>query len=100
MSCASCASRIEKSLNAVDGADATVNLATERATVRLDPSVPVDVLVEAVASTGYKAHPLELGAEQSEDEGALTALRRRLVAAVVLTVPLVLLAAIPKLQFG
>ncbi len=100
MTCASCASRIEKSLNAVDGADATVNLATERATVRLDPAVPVDVLVEAVASTGYKAHPLESGAEQSEAEGALTALRRRLVAAVVLTVPLVLLAMIPQLQFG
>jgi P-type Cu+ transporter len=99
MTCASCASRIEKRLNEVDGAEASVNLATERATVRLEPDVAVDVLVDAVASAGYKAHLLELESEQADGEGSLAALRRRLVVAVALTVPLVLLAMIPQLQF-
>ncbi len=54
MTCASCAARIEKQLNKLEGVDASVNFATEKATVRCDPSVTVDVLVGAVESAGYQ----------------------------------------------
>ncbi len=57
MTCASCAARIERTLNKLDGVEATVNFATEQATVRCDPAVTVDELVAAVESAGYHAHP-------------------------------------------
>ena len=57
MSCASCASSIERRLNELDGVEATVNLATEQATVRCEPPVPVEELVAAVESIGYGARP-------------------------------------------
>ena len=55
MSCASCANRVERSLNDVDGVVATVNYATERATVRADDSVSTDALIAEVAAIGYTA---------------------------------------------
>ena len=54
MTCASCAARIEKKLNKLDGVEATVNFATERATVDCDPSVSVDALVGAVEWSGTR----------------------------------------------
>ena len=57
MTCASCAARIEKKLNKLDGVEATVNFATEQATVHCDADVPVEQLVAAVESVGYGAHP-------------------------------------------
>ena len=55
MTCASCASRIEKKLNRLDGVEATVNYATEQATVHAEPGISVEDLVGAVKSVGYGA---------------------------------------------
>jgi Cu+-exporting ATPase len=103
MTCASCAMRIEKKLNRLDGVAATVNFATERATVHFDGDVPVERLLGAVEAAGYHAHvappPHEAHAGHHHDE-PLAILRRRLGVAIVLTVPIVLLAMVPPLRFG
>ena len=98
MTCASCAARIERGLNKLDGVDATVNFATERASVAFDPDcVTVDELCGAVEAAGYRAHPHETGHEHDHADDALG---RRLVVAAALTAPLVLLAMIPGLDFS
>jgi Cu+-exporting ATPase len=98
MTCATCAARIERKLNKLDGVDATVNFATERATVAFDPEcVTVDELCGAVEAAGYRAHPHETGHEHDHADAALG---RRLAVAVVLTAPLVLLAMIRGLDFS
>ena len=63
MTCASCAARIERKLNRLDGVEATVNFATEQATVEYETGVGIDDLVDAVESAGYYARPVptELG---------------------------------------
>ena len=100
MTCASCVARIERKLNKLDGVEASVNFATERATVHCDPSVTVDDLVSAVEAAGYRAHPVEdAGAHHHHDE-PIGVLRRRLAIAIALTVPLAALAMIPALQFS
>ena len=100
MTCASCAARVERKLNKLDGVDATVNYATEEAAVSFDPArVDVDALVAAVEATGYTAaSPMEsLDVVQA---GETRTLKRRLVAAVALSAPLVVLAMVPPLQFA
>src|SRR6266571_1032368 len=98
MSCASCAARIEKKLNKLDGVEATVNFATEQANVRYDATrVDLEHLVAAVERVGYTA---ALPAEHTEGADPTRALRQRLLVAAALTVPLVALAMIPPLQFG
>jgi P-type Cu+ transporter len=97
MTCASCAARIEKKLNKLEGVDATVNFATEQATVRSDFRVPVEMLVAAVESAGYGAH--EAAAGGSRHDEALGVLGRSLAIATALTVPLTFLALVPPLQF-
>ena len=107
MTCASCAARIEKNLNRLDGVDATVNFATEQATVACDPSVTVDELVRAVESAGYHAQPApvrhvahpEGGVREHHDEPA-AALEQRLIAAIALTVPVAVLAMVPAVEFS
>jgi Cu+-exporting ATPase len=110
MTCASCAARIEKKLNKLDGVEATVNFATEQVTVHCDSDVPVEQLVAAVESTGYGAC-LTGAAHEAHHEGAeaghhhhhdepLRILTRRLALAVVLTIPVALLAMVPPLQFA
>ena len=100
MTCASCVSRIERKLNKLDGVEATVNFATEQATIHCNESVRVDDLVSAVEGAGYHAHPVDgSGAHHHHDESAAV-LRRRLVVAVALTAPLTALAMIPSLQFA
>jgi len=99
MTCASCAARIEKNLNKLEGVDATVNFATERATVRSDHGVPIEVLVGAVRAAGYDAHEATPARIHEPDEPTRV-LRRRLVAAIALTVPVALLAMVPPLQFS
>ena len=95
MTCASCAARIERTLNKLDGVEATVNYATETATVSFDPAVATPGrLVAAVEGIGYHAAPAT--GHDYEHDAAPT----RLVVAAVLSVPLVLLAMIPPLQFG
>ncbi|HEX7525748.1 MAG TPA: heavy metal translocating P-type ATPase, partial [Gaiellaceae bacterium] len=99
MTCASCASRIERKLNRLDGVTASVNYATEQAAVEYDPArVSPALLVQAVQDVGYvtrlpQAEPV--AAERDPTE----ALRRRLVFAAVLSAPVLVLASIPALQF-
>jgi P-type Cu+ transporter len=98
MTCASCAARVEKRLNGLEGVAATVNLATEQATVHSSAAVPVASLIAAVESAGYGAREASPAHSHVHDE-PIGPLRRRLAVAIVLTVPLALLALIPPLQF-
>ncbi len=101
MSCASCAARVEKRLNQVDGVVATVNFATEQATVDFPDSVTADDLIAAVEETGYTATLPARIDEPSlpEESGATTSWRRRLLVSAALSVPVVLLSMVPALQF-
>lgn len=105
MTCASCAMRIEKKLNRLDGVTATVNYATEKASVTVPAGVDTALLIAEVEKTGYTAvvpaPPAPAGAESDgeEPDRELTALRQRLIASVVLTVPVIAMAMIPALQF-
>ena len=99
MHCASCAARIEKKLNELDGVSATVNLVTEQATVHSDPEIGVDQLIAAVESTGYGARPVEAPGTHHHHDEPLRVLRRRLMVALALSVPVALLAMAPPLQF-
>jgi len=95
MTCAGCASRIERRLNGIDGVEASVNLATEMAAVRYDEaSLDPGTLMAAVESVGYRASLAGRAREEQPDS-----LRTRLAAAVVLTVPLVLVSMTPPLRF-
>jgi P-type Cu+ transporter len=97
MSCASCATRIERKLNKLDGVEASVNLATERASVSYDPAqAAVDDLIRAVEAAGYRA---SVQPRETEDETDARILRTRLIVSTTLTAPLVLLATVPPLQF-
>ncbi len=107
MTCASCANRVEKKLNALEGVEASVNFATERAAVSFAPgTVEADALLGAVAEAGYEAVLPEApeddgGGATAEDEkdAELRDLRTRLWVAVALSVPIALIAMIPPLQF-
>jgi Cu+-exporting ATPase len=97
MTCASCATRIERKLNKLDGVEATVNYATDEAAVSFDPDVvSIDDLVAAVEAAGYHAAPA--GEHSVSDE--TDALRFRLIVAVALSAPLALLAMAAPLQFA
>jgi Cu+-exporting ATPase len=102
MTCAGCASRIEKALNQLDGVSATVNLATEKASVAFDPAVvSTDALRSAVESIGYGAQLPTAGVtdDGGEDERRRRTLLRRLIVAVVLGVPVLAMSMVPALQF-
>ncbi|MFE7762797.1 heavy metal translocating P-type ATPase [Streptomyces sp. NPDC057438] len=113
MTCASCAARVERKLNRVEGVTATVNYATEKAKVSYGDAVSVRELIATVEATGYTARELTPPA-RAEPEGAgdgagdgpregtadeLRTLRQRLVTAVALSVPVVATAMVPALQF-
>ncbi|HEX2427064.1 MAG TPA: heavy metal translocating P-type ATPase [Gaiellaceae bacterium] len=98
MTCASCVNRIERKLNELEDVAATVNFATEQATVRYGPSVTVDDLVSAVEAAGYHARAADASSHQHDEPVGLV--RRRLGVAVAFTVPLAALAMIPSLQFN
>ncbi|MFD7754946.1 heavy metal translocating P-type ATPase [Streptomyces sp. NPDC059757] len=107
MTCASCAARIEKKLNRMDGVTATVNYATERAKVSYrGEGLSVQDLITTVEKTGYTARrpapPVRTeGSTPAAEDGAdaLRPLRQRLLTAVVLAVPVIAMAMIPALQF-
>ena len=99
MTCASCAARIEKKLNRLDGVQATVNYVTEQATVHAPPGVSVADLVGAVQAAGYDAHLARPPHSDHSDE-SLRALTLRLLVAAVLTVPVALVAMVTPLQFA
>jgi P-type Cu+ transporter len=104
MHCASCAARVERGLNHVDGVSASVNYLTEQATVRCPPGVEVERLVGAVESAGYSAHAAghrhDAGRQHHHDVEPAGVLRRRLAVAVVLSVPVVLMGMISALRFS
>ncbi|MFI5557187.1 heavy metal translocating P-type ATPase [Streptomyces sp. NPDC051738] len=111
MTCASCAARIEKKLNRLDGVTATVNYATEKAKVSYVGEVSVRDLIATVEATGYTAQEPappapdatgsgdERGVPHRLDHDELRPLRERLVTAVTLAVPVIAMAMIPALQF-
>jgi P-type Cu+ transporter len=100
MTCASCVRRIERKLNKIDGVEASVNFATEQATVLCPPSVTVDDLVSQVEAAGYHARSVDEHEGHMHHDEPPALLRRRLFVAVALTAPLVLLAMVPPLQFA
>jgi len=96
MTCASCAARIEKQLNQLDSVEASVNLATEQASVRYDRArVSVDDLFRAVESAGYRASTTARSETDPRDTTAA-----RLLLAAGLTAPLVIIAMVGALQFS
>jgi P-type Cu+ transporter len=106
MTCASCAARIEKRLNKLDGVTATVNYATEKARVSYAGDVAPDDLVAAVEKAGYTARLPEpptaaAGADEpaADEDAAVRALRQRVVVSALLSAPVVLLAMVSSLQF-
>ena len=105
MTCASCAMRIEKKLNRLDGVTATVNYATEKAKVTAPAGFDTALLIAEVEKTGYTAElptpPSDSREADDEDapDAELTGLRNRLIVSAVLTVPVIAMAMIPALQF-
>ncbi|WP_326829983.1 heavy metal translocating P-type ATPase [Streptosporangium sp. NBC_01810] len=106
MTCASCANRIERKLNKLDGVTATVNYATEKAKVTFDQGIDPQDLIAEVEKTGYTAAlpaKPESGAErdesQNEPQDEFQSLRQRLITSMVLAVPVIAMAMIPALQF-
>ncbi|MDS1113501.1 heavy metal translocating P-type ATPase [Gordonia westfalica] len=109
MTCASCANRIERKLNKLDGVTASVNYATERAHVEVPTGLAADDLIEVVRAAGYDAAPIlpEPPAASTDADGTasttadpeLDALRQRLIVSAVLSVPVIALAMIPAWQF-
>jgi Cu+-exporting ATPase len=96
MTCASCAARIERKLNKLEGVEATVNYASDEAAVTYDPGrVDFDALVEAVEAAGYHVAQATKDAEAD----ATAALRRRLIVAAALTIPVTVVAMTPSLHF-
>ncbi|MFG3270483.1 heavy metal translocating P-type ATPase [Streptomyces luteogriseus] len=103
MTCASCAARVEKKLNRLDGVTATVNYATEKARITCPEGTDVADLIATVVKTGYTAEepapPREEASAAEDEDPELTALRSRLVVSAALAVPVILLAMVPALQF-
>ncbi|WP_219531899.1 heavy metal translocating P-type ATPase [Nonomuraea guangzhouensis] len=104
MTCASCANRIERKLNKMDGVTATVNYATEKAKVTFSSDVDAQQLISEVEKAGYTAAlpaPPKTDAETADQEpqDELRPLRNRLITSVVLSVPVIAMAMIPPLQF-
>ncbi|GAB7180616.1 heavy metal translocating P-type ATPase [Kitasatospora sp. Ki12] len=117
MTCASCAARIEKKLNRLDGVEATVNYATEKARVDYGPGVTVEDLIATVERTGYTAElppppapvtpiaseptdPAAAAPERPTADPRLDPLLDRLRISAVLSLPVVMLSMIPALQFA
>ncbi len=106
MTCASCATRIERKLNKLDGVTASVSYATEKAVVAVPDTVTTEDLLATVAAAGYAASPVPVVPERppvgtstpDRHEVELAALRQRLLVSALLTVPVVLVAMVPALQ--
>ncbi|MFC7965362.1 heavy metal translocating P-type ATPase [Streptomyces cinereoruber] len=105
MTCASCAARVERKLNRMDGVSATVNYATEKARVEHPSDLPVGELIATVVKTGYTAEeppppdPEPEPVREDPEDPELASLRQRLTVSAVLSAPVVLLAMVPSLQF-
>ncbi|WP_307781118.1 heavy metal translocating P-type ATPase [Rhabdothermincola sediminis] len=109
MTCASCAARIERRLNALDGVEASVNFATERARIRAPRDLPVERLITEVESAGYTArqpgpveeapHPRRVDAPAGPPGDPVRAWRDRVLVSAALTMPVLAMAMVPRLQF-
>ncbi|MEO8108058.1 MAG: heavy metal translocating P-type ATPase, partial [Actinomycetes bacterium] len=104
MTCASCAARIEKKLNKLDGVSATVNYATETAHVSVeDASIDTDALLTTVEKLGYSATlptaPEEVSGDEESTDPETLMWRQRLIISSVLALPVLLMSMIPPLQF-
>ncbi|HEY1119363.1 MAG TPA: heavy metal translocating P-type ATPase [Acidimicrobiales bacterium] len=103
MTCASCANRIERKLNKLEGVTATVNYATEKAKVTYADSVSTDDLVAAVEAAGYGASLPKPAVAEGEappaEVDSIVTLRQRLVVSALLTVPVIAMAMVPAFQF-
>jgi Cu+-exporting ATPase len=102
MTCASCANRIERKLNKLDGVSATVNYATEKAKVEAPSGVDPAVLIAQVEAAGYTAElprPAAAPEDAATEDDPTLALRNRLITSAVLAVPVIALAMVPALQF-
>ena len=106
MTCASCANRIERKLNKLDGISASVNYATEKARVMAPEGYDPQQLVTTVEQAGYTAAlpaPPTQSADSEDDEESedpeLRSLRQRLIGAAILTIPVIVLSMVPALQF-
>ena len=103
MTCASCAARIEKKLNRLEGVSATVNYATEKAQVTGPADLAADTVIAEVERTGYTAvlpaPPRQTEPVDADPDPELESLRHRLVVSTALAVPVILMSMIPALQF-
>src|SRR5215468_8200429 len=103
MTCASCAARIEKKLNRLDGVSASVNFATEKAAVTYPATLDPSTLIATVEQTGYTARLPRPAASSAAPDGAAPdeagGLRTRLLISLVLAVPVVLLGMVSALRF-
>jgi Cu+-exporting ATPase len=100
MTCASCANRIERKLNKLDGVTATVNYATEKAKVSYPVTVSTDDLLRTVEAAGYAAAlPTPPSSEVTPEEPERDPLLQRLVVSAALSIPVVALAMVPAWQF-
>ncbi|MET8785916.1 heavy metal translocating P-type ATPase [Streptomyces sp. NPDC049097] len=106
MTCASCAARVEKKLNRIDGVTATVNFATEKAKIAYPAGIQVADLIATVVKTGYTAEEppppqpeQPAAAEAAGEDPESAALRQRLTVSALLALPVVLLSMVPALQF-
>ena len=105
MTCASCANRIQRKLNKLDGVNASVNYATEKAHVEAPADINPQQLIDTIVAAGYTAElpqeesEQEPGAAPEEKDRELQDLRNRVVGAVILTVPVIAMSMIPALQF-
>jgi P-type Cu+ transporter len=112
MTCASCATRIERKLNRMPGVEASVNYATEKATVRVSDGATVasgtaepvttEALIGTVEAAGYSAHlpvPVTVASDTPPADDETAALRRRVLVSAALALPVVVLAMVPVWQF-
>lgn len=116
MSCASCAARIERNLNGIEGVEANVNYATEKARARVSGDLDAEDLIAEVEKTGYKAKPVRPmnhhtdhdsssgehdhgGFAGPETDAEIESLKARLIGAVILGVPVIAMAMIEAFQF-
>lgn len=99
MTCATCAGRIEGALSAVPGVSATVNFATERASVDIDGVVDATTLIGAVEKVGYGARAVDPNADRETEAPVDTVLLWRVVIGLVLAVPVVAISMVSDLQF-
>ncbi len=105
MTCASCANRVQRKLNKLDGVTASVNYATEKAHVEAPADINPQQLIDTIVAAGYTAElpkPEEddtSGATPDHPAPELEALRQRVIGSVILTVPVIAMSMFPALQF-